>query len=77
MTLRRILSLLMVMLAICVTVRYEMIDGRRYKVVYQGVENRLIINYFVDEEKRGKWKIKGVEIFEGGEVIKDTFPDND
>ena len=58
-------------------VRYENIDGMRYKIIYSTTGDKLIINYFGHGGiPTGKWELEGVEIFKDGRKIKDTFREN-
>jgi len=59
-------------------VQYELINGKWYKVVHHFTEEKLIIYYFAPGNvPQGKYKLAGVEIFKDGEIIKDTFKEND
>jgi len=55
-------------------VQYELINGKWYKVVHHFTDEKLIIYYFdPGNVPQGKYKLAGVEIFENGEIVKDTF----
>jgi len=64
-------------------IEYELINGKQYKVIHHLIDtdrgdSRVVIYYFQPGEvPQGKYKFAGVEIYEEGRVIEDTFREND
>jgi len=69
------------LLLLCILISHELIEGVKYKVLYQTNNNELAIYYFYDPDQEGipsleRNRLQGVEIYRDGDLIKDTFPGN-
>ncbi|MEW6571790.1 MAG: hypothetical protein AB1390_11585 [Nitrospirota bacterium] len=62
-----------------IVIEFFTVDVYKYKGVHISSGDKLIINYFKKKatEMDTKYQYVGVEIFQDGAKIKDTFRDND